>query len=49
MADSLEKMAKDLALFPDIPACNEMVQETREVFEDVTQAAGSDKKKSGGE
>jgi hypothetical protein len=45
MADSLEKMAKDLSLFPDIPACNEMVQQTREVYEDITQAAGSEQKK----
>ncbi|NQT86964.1 hypothetical protein HQ560_09380 [bacterium] len=45
MADSVEKMAKDLSLFPDIPACNEMVEQAREVFEDIEQAKGSDKNK----
>ncbi len=43
--DSLEKMAKDLNMFPEIPACNEMVEQTREVFEDVEQAPGSEEEK----
>jgi len=40
--DVVEQMAKDLALFPEVPSCNELVQEMREVFEDVEQAAGSE-------
>jgi len=47
--DSIEKLAKDLALFPEVPACNELVQQVSEVFEDVKQAAGSDKKKEADE
>ena len=45
MADSVEKMAKDLSLFPEIPACNEMIEEAREIFEDIEQAKGSEKDK----
>ncbi len=40
--DAAEQLAKDLALFPEVPSCNELVQEMREVFEDVTQAPGSE-------
>lgn len=47
--DSIEKLAKDLALFPEVPACNELVQQVTEVFEDVKQAAGSEKKKEADE
>lgn len=39
--DAVEQMAKDLALFPEVPSCNELVQEMREVFEDINQAPGS--------
>ncbi|HUT37066.1 MAG TPA: hypothetical protein VNE39_26535 [Planctomycetota bacterium] len=41
--DAVEQMAKDLALFPEVPSCNELVQEMREVFEDIAQAPGSEK------
>jgi hypothetical protein len=41
MEDVIEKMTKDLSLFPEIPACNEMVSEMREVYEDVDQKPGS--------
>jgi len=40
--DAVEQMAKDLALFPEVPSCNELVQEMREVFEDVEQQPGSE-------
>jgi hypothetical protein len=40
--DVMEQMAKDLALFPEVPSCNELVQEMREVFEDIEQAKGSE-------
>ncbi|HPD13792.1 MAG TPA: hypothetical protein PLE19_02525 [Planctomycetota bacterium] len=40
--DAVEQMAKDLALFPEVPSCNELVQEMREVFEDITQVPGSE-------
>jgi len=40
--DVVEQMAKDLALFPEVPSCNELVQEMREVFEDVHQQPGSE-------
>jgi len=42
MEEVIEKMAKDLQLFPEIPACNELVQKMREVYEDVDQAPGSE-------
>jgi len=42
MSEVVEKMAKDLHIFPDIPACNELVQKMREVYEDITQAPGSE-------
>jgi len=41
LADATEQLAKDLSLFPEIPACNEMVEEMREVFEDIEQRPGS--------
>ena len=44
LADAAEQLAKDLSLFPDIPAANEMVEEMREVFEDIEQAPGSENK-----
>ena len=40
--DAKEELAKDLSLFPEIPACNEVVEELREVFEDVEQQPGSE-------
>ena len=40
--DVVEQIAKDLALFPEVPSCNELVQEMREVFEDVEQQEGSE-------
>jgi len=43
--DAVEQIAKDLALFPDVPTCNELVQEMREVFEDVEQQPGSENAK----
>ncbi len=43
--DAVEQIAKDLALFPDVPTCNELVQEMREVFEDVEQKPGSENAK----
>ena len=42
LADAAEQLAKDLSLFPEIPACNEMVEEMREVFEDIEQKPGSE-------
>ena len=42
MAEVIEKMAKDLNIFPEIPACNEMVQKMREVYEDIQQQEGSE-------
>jgi len=42
MADVLEKMAKDLSVFPEIPVCNELAEKCREVFEDIEQAKGSE-------
>ncbi|MFW6163390.1 MAG: hypothetical protein ACODAJ_11530, partial [Planctomycetota bacterium] len=44
LQDAKEKVAKDLSLFPEIPACNEMAEELREVFEDIEQAPGSENK-----
>jgi len=44
MKDVVEQMAKDLELFPEVPTCNELVQEMREVFEDVEQKKGSEGK-----
>ena len=42
LKDAKEQLAKDLSLFPEIPACNELVEEMREVFEDIEQAPGSE-------
>jgi len=42
MEEVIEKMAKDLQLFPEVDACNELVQKMREVFEDVDQVPGSE-------
>ena len=42
MAEIVEKMAKDLNIFPDMPVCNELVQQMREVYEDIEQKAGSE-------
>lgn len=42
MQDVVEQMAKDLHMFPEIPACNEVADKSREVFEDIEQAKGSE-------
>ena len=42
MQDVVEQMAKDLHLFPEIPACNEIAEKSREVFEDIDQVVGSE-------
>jgi hypothetical protein len=42
MQDVVEQMAKDLHMFPEIPACNEIMEKNREVFEDIEQAKGSE-------
>ncbi|HUU95490.1 MAG TPA: von Willebrand factor type A domain-containing protein, partial [Phycisphaerae bacterium] len=48
-AATLDKMAKDLNGFKEIPACNELVQKLREVSEEAKQAAGSDSNKQASE